>query len=67
VIRHKGAAFVEVFQAIVELKLIGVKRITQACMTSNVAIGEKNVVDVAVGALREHTTPRLSGLTLVNV
>ena len=40
-IRHKGAAFVEVFQAIVELKLIGVKRITQACMTSNVAIGEK--------------------------
>jgi hypothetical protein len=42
VIRHKGAAFVEVFQAIVELKLIGVKRITQACMTSNVAIGEKS-------------------------
>ena len=25
-IRHKGAAFVEVFQAIVELKLIGIMR-----------------------------------------
>ena len=38
-------------------KLIGVKRITRACMTSNVAIGEK-VVDAAMGAtLWEYVTP----------